>query len=126
MKTRFLPALYLIAGLGLLAGLGCHHDEGPPPPLPVEQMSAEFSKAFQNAKPEVKELADKVLKAVESKAYPAAYQATQELTMAPGATPAQQALAARALMTVTGLLQTAQAQGDESAAAALKVIQSTK
>ena len=109
-----------------MGGVGCHHDDGPPPPLAAEQIPSEFATGFKDAKPEVKDQADKVLKALEAKDYPAAHEAAQNLAMAPGANKAQQTLAARALLTITGLLQTAQAQGDEKAAEALKTYQGTK
>ena len=124
MKYSVLP-LCLIS-LFFLGTLGCHHEDGPPPPLAAEQIPSEFAVGYKNAKPELKDLADKVLKALEAKDYPSAHQAVQDLAMSPAANKAQQTLAARALITITGLLQTAQAQGDEKAANALKVYQSTK
>jgi len=126
MRKRILSMVYLSSALALWSSLGCHGEQGPPPPLAVEQIPTEFVKAFQNAKPEVKDLSNKVLQALEAKDFPAAHQAVQNLAMSPGATKAQQLLAARALIAITALLQTAQAQGDEKATAALKAYQSTK
>jgi hypothetical protein len=125
MKYRFVLPLCLTT-LIFFSTPGCHREEGPPPPLAAEQIPSEFAAGYKDAKPELKDLADQVLKALEAKDYPAAHQAVQNLAMSPAANKAQQILAARALITVTGLLQTAQAQGDEKAAAALKLYQSTK
>lgn len=116
-------SLLLLALLGLSA---CHHEAGPLPPLAAEQIAAEFGKAFGTAKQDVKAAADKVLKALDAKDYPAAYQAVQELCGLGDATKEQQTLSARAMLTIAGLLQTAQSQGDEKAGAALKLYQSTK
>jgi hypothetical protein len=104
----------------------CRREDAPLPPLPADQIAAEFGKGFNNAKQNVKDAADRVLKALAAKDYPAAYQAVQELCSAGNATKEQQRLAARAMITIAGLLQTAQVQGDEKAAAALKSYQSTK
>ena len=125
MKYCFTLPLHVIA-LAFLCAVGCHHEDGPPPPLAAEQIPAEFAASYKNAKPELKDLADKVLKALEAKDYPAAHQAVQDLAMSPAANKAQQILAARALLTITGLLQTAQAQGDEKAAAALNLYKASK
>jgi len=127
MKHRLILTFYLALGLISLAGPGCHHqNDGPPPPLPAEQIPAAFAAGFKDAKPEVKDLADKFLKTLEAKDYPAAHQVSQELQMLEAATKPQQLLAARAFLTVTSLLQAAQAQGDENAAAEIKHYNSTK
>ncbi len=126
MKNRIELVLSLVVALVFLTTLGCHRDEGPPPPLAADQIPAAFSAGYKDAKADVKEVADKVVKALEVKDYPAAYQAVQELAMAPGATKANQTLAARAHLTILGLLQTAQAAGDENADAAIKLYNRTK
>jgi len=104
----------------------CQRDSGPPAPLPLDQIASEFDKGFKDAKLEVKDLAKKVVDALQAKDYPAAHQAIQELSIAPGATKNQQTLAARAFVTITALVQTAQSQGDEKAATVLKTYQGTK
>jgi len=117
---------------GLLVGLffaglsSCSRDQGPPPPLAAEQIPSEFDKVFKHAKPEVKELATRVVSALQAKDYPAAFAAVQSLSAAAGATRQQQSLVARAIITVYGLLQTAQAQGDEKAAAVIQDYRSFK
>ncbi len=102
-------------------GLACHREAGPPAPLPAESLPAEFEKGFAKARPQVKELSAKVVSAVQGKEYAGAYALVQELCAAPEATDAQKRLAARAMLTITTLLQTAQAQGDQSAAEALQL-----
>jgi hypothetical protein len=127
MKNPIALVVLLLTFLTSMVGVGCRKEAGPPAPLVAEQIPAEFAQGFKDAKPEVKELADKVVKALEAKDYPAAHQAVQDLTMSPAASKAQQLLATRAFLTITTLLQTAaQTQGDEKAAEALKIYQSTK
>lgn len=123
---RRLGALQLIALLALGILNACHRADAPLAVLPPEQIATEFGKTFSNAKQNVKDASDRVLKALADKDYPAAFQAVQELCSVGDATKAQQTLAARALVTIQGLLQSAQAQGDEKAAAAVKLYQNTK
>ncbi len=97
-----------------------------PPPLAAEQIPAEVQKAFGKAALPVKETADRMVASLQRKDYPAAYQDVQFLCNLPGETKQQRLLAARSMLAITSLLQAAQAQGDQQAAAALKVYQSTK
>jgi len=85
-----------------------------------------MQKAFNNAEPQAKEAVGRLTSALQSKDYPAAFQEVQALCSLPGETREQRALAARALLTITGLLQTAQAEGDERAAAALRLRQMSR
>jgi hypothetical protein len=126
MKPRSVNAIYLMASLAFLELAGCDKDAGPPPPLAVEAIPAEMQKGFNNAAPEVKDTVGRLNSALQGKDYPAAYQEVQALCILPGETKEQRALSARALLTITGLLQTAQAQGDQNAAAALKLRQMTR
>jgi len=123
MKRRLVNTICLIASMAVLGPVGCGKDPGPPPPLAAEQIPAEMQKAFHNAEPEARDTVGRLTAALQSKDYPAAYQEVQALCSLPGETREQRALAARALLTVTGLLQTAQDQGDERAAAALRLRQ---
>ena len=119
--------LALAAFLTLTILSGCRREEAPLPPLPADQIAAEFGKAFGNVKQSVKDVSDRVLKGLADKDYPAAFAAVQELSVQLGDAPrAQQTLAARAMVTINGLLQTAQSQGDEKATAALKQYQGSK
>ncbi len=109
-----------VSGL-LLVGQGCHREVSPPPPLAAEAIPAEFEKAFKNAKPALKELAAQVTDSLSKSNYPAAYEQVQMLCSAPEASKEQKTLAARAMLTITTLLQNAQARGDEKAAEALSL-----
>jgi len=99
---------------------GCSRESGPPPALSAEQLPVEFDKAFAKAKPGVKELAARVSSAVQAKDYAAAHQAVQALCAATDTTKTQKTLAERAFLTITDLLKTAQAQGDQKAAETLQ------
>jgi len=79
-----------------------------------------MKQAFNEARPAVKETVGRLTSALEGKDYPAAYQAVEALSNFQDQTREQRVLAARALLTITGLLQAAQAQGDQGAATALK------
>ena len=128
MKPRLVKALYLGACFALLlAASGCHrHDSGPPPPLPVEEMPLDLQQAFSNAGPEAKEAVNRMTAALQNTDYPAAYEEAEILCGLPDETSQQRQMAARALLTLTKLLQSAQAQGDQKAAAALKLRQMTR
>jgi hypothetical protein len=126
MKLPIVNAIFLVAGLAVLGPAGCGKDPGPPPPLAAEQIPNEMQKVFNNAGPEAKDTAGRLSAALQSKDYPVAYQEVQVLCTLPDETREQRALAARTLLTITGLLQTAQDQGDERAAVALRVRQMTR
>ena len=105
---------------------GCAKDPGPPPPLAVENIPGELEKAFQAAKQQTKDIVGKVNSGLQSKDYPGAYDAIQALGSLPDTSIEQRRLTARAMLTIYGLLQTAQSQGDDKAAAALRYHQMTK
>lgn len=116
-----LPKLsWLIALVAVLGALGCNRTPGPPPPLPAEQIPVEMQKAFAKSSTEVKDLIAEIERALSSKDYPAAYQRVQVICNLPEATPEQRQVSTRALLTLNALLQAAQAQGDQGAAAVLK------
>ncbi len=119
--TVSLRNCFLALFIPCVIALGCHREVGPPAPLPAENIPGEFQKAFAKAAPEAKDLSSRVVAALTSKEYAGAYAAVQELCASPQASKAQKQLAARALLTITGLLQTAQSQGDQSAAEALEL-----
>jgi hypothetical protein len=126
MKRHLVTGIYIIANIVVLGPIGCNRDSGPPPPLAVEQIPAEMQKAFNSAGTEAKEVVGRLISALQNKDYPTAYQEVQDLCNLPVETREQRELAARALLTITGLLQTAQAQGDERAATALKLRQTSR
>ncbi len=104
----------------VLACPGCSRNSPPPTPLTIEELPAAFEKAFSKAKPEVKSLAGQVVTSVQGQDYPKAFVAIQNLGNSPGLTREQQSVTSRATLTVNGLLQTAQAKGDTSAAQTLQ------
>jgi len=126
MKLPIVNIFYLLPIVAALGAAGCDKDPGPPPPLAVEAIPFEMQKSFDHAEPEVKATVSRLNAALQSKDFPTAYQEIQILSNMAGETKEQRTLAARALLTLTGLLQTAQAQGDENAAAALKLRQRTR
>ena len=103
-----------------LFSVGCGRNAGPPEPLPVEQLPAALQQAFSKAKPDIKEVADKVVALVEAKDYSKAFWAMQHLSTMAGLTKDQNSVTTRGLLTLNGLLQAAQTQGDQKAAQTLK------
>jgi hypothetical protein len=99
--------------VSLLAG--CKPNNTPPTPLPVQQIPAEMNKAFTRAKPETKQIVDKMLAALESKDYPAAYQFGQYISGTPGITKGQLFVTARAMLEINSLLKEASTKGDQRA-----------
>jgi hypothetical protein len=94
--------------------------------LAADQIPAEMQAAFAKAGPELKAKADEVLRQLQAKDYPAAYQGVNSLFGMAGITPAQTTLASRVMLTLSGLMQAAQAQGDQNSAAMLNYIKRNK
>ena len=103
-----------------LCGMGCSKNTAAPTPLPADQLPAAMQKAFSKAKPEIKALADEAVAAVQAADYSKAFNGFQGLGGLPELTQEQRDVTTRASMTVSGLLQAAQAQGDQKAAETLK------
>lgn len=112
--------------LVLLAAMACNRAVGPPPPLPAAQIPVEMRQAFAQAGSDVKELIEEIERALNSKDYTAAYQRMQLISNLPEATKEQRLVSARAVLTLTQLLQAAQAQGDQGAGDALRQQQRTR
>lgn len=110
----------------LLAVPGCNRSSAPPTPLPVEQLPSALEKAFSQAQPESKDLAKQVVASVQAQDYAKAFLELQQLAAMPNLTKEQRTVTARGLLTVNGLLQTAQTKGDEKAAEVLKFQHMTK
>lgn len=126
MNLSCLKRMCLALGLAAWTVCGCNRHAGPPPPLAAEEIPAAMEQAFRQAAPEIKEAAGQIVSAVQSKDYPKASTLAQTLAERPDLTSDQRLLVARAMLALNGLLQSAQAQGDENAAAALKFHQMTK
>jgi hypothetical protein len=102
---------------------GCNKSASPPPPLAADQIPTELQKAYAKAKPEFKDVVQKISSAMQEKDYPGANAGIQYLFNATEGTKQQRSVTARAMLTINQLLQEAQAKGDAKAAA---VIQSNK
>ena len=85
-----------------------------------------MGKAFGKSSPEVKGLVAGIEVALKDTNYPVAYQRVQSLCRLPKTTSEQRMVATRAMLTLTGLVRDSQAQGDQSAAAVLKLQQRTR
>lgn len=110
----------------LAVGFGCNRTSPPPTPLTLEELPGALEKAFSKAKPQAKELAALVVASVKGRDFAKAFSSIQALVAAPELTKEQVNVAARATITVSGLLQEAVAQGDAKAAAAVKQYRETK
>lgn len=117
---------FVVAGILACVVCGCSQKAGPPAPLAIDQIVPEFQKAFAQAKPSVKEMADKVIAEVQNKDFPNAYNDSAMIPNLPDATKAQKLLAVRANQAVYQALTTAQAQGDQRSAAAIEMIKKYK
>ena len=115
----------LAIGVLVVAGAGCQHDAAPLAPLAVEKIPAELAKAFEKAKPEIREVVSRLNGALLGKDFPMAFEQAQTLCGFPDENKAQRALAARAMVSLRDCLQTAQTQGDTNAALLLKYHQMT-
>ena len=116
----------LLFTLGLVV-VGCGPGSSTPPaPLAEAEIPAAFEKAFAKAKPELKELSTQVVTAVQAKDYSKAFNSLQSVAGRPDMNKEQISVITRALITVSGLLQTAQAQGDQKAAQTLQLYHSQK
>jgi|SRR6266850_1346945 len=113
--------------LATLFSVGCNRSaSGPPAPLPIEQVSAALQKAFGNAKPENKALADQIVTTLQAQDFSKAYYQMQNLASAPGLNKEQQSVTSRAVLTLNTALQSAQSKGDAQAAETLKTYRVNK
>ena len=126
MKHLNLKSVTLAGLLGLAFGAGCNRSTPPPPPLSVQELPAALEKAFSKAKPDVKDLANQVVAAVQAQDYSKAFLTIQNLASRPGLTKDQVSVTSRATLTVNSLLQAAETKGDKQAAQTLKVYRADK
>jgi len=118
--------LIMALALCLAFCLGCDRSSAPPAPLAAEQIPAALQKSFKGSKAQIKELSDEVIAALQAKDYPKAFLTLQSLSAQSGLKREQQSIAARAMLTVNNLLQSAQTQGDAQAAETLKTYRANK
>jgi len=126
MKHLNLKSVTLAVLLGLAFGAGCNRSTPPPTPLSVQELPAALEKAFSKAKPDVKDLANQVVAAVQAQDYSKAFLTIQNLASRPGLTKDQVSVTSRATLTVNSLLQAAETKGDKQAAQTLKVYRADK
>jgi hypothetical protein len=117
-------AFALVLALGF--GVGCDRASAPPTPLSAAEFPTAFANAFSKAKPEVKEVADQIVAAVQAQDYSKAFNGLQSLVGLPDLTKEQISVSSRGLLTVNTLLQAAQAQGDAKAAETIRVYNANK
>ena len=127
MKYLRLVKFSLALLLTPLLTAGCDRsNSAPPAPLPIEQVPAALQKAFSNAKPENKDLANQVVATLQAQDLPKAFYQIQNLASRPGLTKEQQSVTSRAVLTLNTLLQSAQSKGDVQAAETLKTYRVNK
>ncbi len=126
MKLLHVVSICSVSLFLLLGAVGCSKSGSSLEPLAIEQLPSALEKAFGKAKPGVKELADQVIASVKAQDYPRAHQGLQNLSVAPGLTKEQTSVAARGVLTINSLLQSAEAKGDQKAAATLENYRKTK
>ena len=126
MRLPLFNQVNLALLVAVLTAGGCDRSSAPIAPLSMEQLPATFEKAFSKAKPEVKDLANQVVSAVQSNAYASAYATLQGLSAVPTLTREQARIVGRGMVTINGLLQSAAAKGDENAAQAVQIYRSQK
>jgi len=126
MKPLNLGRVAFAVLLGLALGVGCNRSSPPPTPLTEQELPAALQKAFRTAKPEIKDLANAVVAAVQAQDFAKAFLTIQNLANRPGLTKEQASVTSRATLTVSGLLQTAGTKGDQKAAQTLETYRKDK
>ena len=119
-------AICLFVLLILALDLGCSRNTPPPTPLTVEELPGVIEKAFSSAKPQTKELATQVITSVQAQDYSKAFWAIQTLGGSPDLNKEQANVTARATLTISSLVQSAEAKGDAKAAQTMKRYMETK
>lgn len=113
--------------LAVVVGAGCDRSVPPPTPYSDAEVAGEIEKAFTADKPAgTKALATEITTALQAKNFSKAFEAVQKLSIMEGLSQEQGMVAARATLTISALLQNAQAQGDPQAAQTLEHYMRTK
>lgn len=116
LSVRILALLLLALFTG-----ACDRTVPPPTPLTEQEFSSVVERAFAGGKPpQAKEFATQLIEAFKAKDYSKAFGSAQSLSAVPDLSQEQANIVARASLTISALLQTAQAQGDTKAATTLQ------
>src|SRR5213075_2013887 len=108
--------LWMIAGVWLLFVAGCSRETPPAPAgLAVEQVPLTFNQAFAEAAPEIKQVAQDVVTAVQGDDAPKAFVDLQHLNSQSTLTGPQREAALRAMVTMHERLRAAADKGDKKA-----------
>ena len=111
----------MIASVWLLFVAGCSRETPPAPAgLAVEQVPLTFNQAFAEAAPEIKQVAQDVVTAVQGDDAPKAFVDLQHLNNQSTLTGPQREAALRAMVTMHERLQAAADKGDKKAKEALE------
>jgi hypothetical protein len=110
----------------LIVACGCTREEGPPPPLTLNELPEALEKAFAKAKPQASEPVKSLMAALQDKDYSKALIALQTVTAVPGLNKEQAKVVAAGLVTLNNALQEAQTHGDQNAAQTLQSYRATK
>jgi hypothetical protein len=109
----------------LLVSPGCRQAHGPEA-IPVEEVPAAVSHAFDQAAPEVKNAANQVISSIQTKDEAKAFLELHVLASRPDLTPEQREAASRSILSLNERLRAAAEEGDNRAAEALQIYRSSK
>ena len=108
----------LLLSLGLATG--CNKSSVKPEPISLEALSPALNKVFTKAAPETKEVVSQIDSELQAKEYSKAYFDLQYLATKSGLSREQDSVLSRGLLCLNTTLQSAQANGDQTAAKALR------
>jgi hypothetical protein len=113
--------------LGALLLCGCHKgSSSAPTPMPVEEMPAAFTRAFEHSDKETQDQANRFLAAMQKNDVSEAFKEIQVMSLNPSLTEDQRYMLGRARMTTTQQLQSAVANGDTKSAEVMQTYISTR
>lgn len=121
-KIKFLAA----ALFTLLLVSACSKTSEPPAPFTAAELPGAMQQAFSTAEPPIKQVANEIVASFQAQDYSKAFLAAQDLTSRPGLTKEQVSTTTRATLTLSGMLQQAQTQGDQAATRTLDQYQRNK
>ncbi len=121
MNRLGFPVRILAVLMMALFAAACDRTVPPLTPLTEQEFSSVVENAFAGGKPPpAKEFATQLVEAFKAKDYSKAFGSAQSLSAVPDLSQEQANVVARASLTISALLQTAQTQGDTKAAKTLE------